>query len=69
MTDSEERAKVAAKLRAAADALDLDGMHLVRLLDAKLTLLAALNDIDRARSYGNPGAGLDELLSKKEDET
>lgn len=62
------RHQLAISLRVAADQLDARGIDLIRLDDAKAYLLAALNDIDRMRDYGRPGAGIDALLGKESQE-
>jgi hypothetical protein len=58
----ESLSRLAGKLRRAADELEKDGLHAIRLLDAHAIALAALNDINRERDYGRPGTGIDQLL-------
>ncbi len=60
-----ERLTIAANLRRAAAYLERDGVHDLRIDEVKNVLIGALNDIDRARDYGNPGAGIDQMLGKE----
>lgn len=57
---------LATNLERAAAELRKDGLRNMRLLSARAVVFAALDDIDRARLYGNPGRGIDELLGTKE---
>lgn len=60
---TDERLDLIDKFREVANALAQDRDERFALLDVKFFLLAALNDVDRALAYGNPGAGIDDLLS------
>ena len=55
---------LAKKFREAADYLERRD-RVLQVQDVKFFLLAMLNDIDRAQSYGNPGKGIDDLLGKE----
>ena len=54
--------ELATLFRKAADHLDSLPLEQLALDNVKFYLLSALNDVDRTRDYGKPGAGLDELL-------
>ena len=56
--------ELAGLFRKAAVHLERMTLEELALDNVKFFLLAALNDLDRVRDYGKPGAGLDELLGK-----
>ncbi len=58
--------ELAGLFRKAAVHLERLPLRELALDNVKFFLLAALNDVDRARDYGRPGAGIDELLGKKD---
>lgn len=61
---SRQRRTLARALRRGAEHIEQN--PILGVQDAKDTLLAALNDLDRELNYGNAGRGIDELLGKKE---
>lgn len=56
---------LAQKFRQAADHLEKRN-RVLQVLDVKLFLLSALNDLDRELDYGSPGKGLDDLLRSRD---
>lgn len=63
MHNAQLNIELAGKFREAAN--HLDKCTPLGLLDVKLFLLSALNDTDRALDYGNPGAGINQLLTEE----
>lgn len=61
----DHRDELVRKFRECADTLEADRDERFALLDVKYFLIAALNDCDRALSFGKPMPGLSHLMEER----